>query len=352
MILVIGGAGYIGSHMVKWLLQHGEDVLVMDTFEKGHRAAVVVGRVIEGDLRRRADLDSVFREHSVQCVMHFAAYASVGDSVRNPAAYYENNVVGCFTLLEAMRAHGVKQMIFSSSAAVYGEPKEIPISEDHPKQPTNPYGETKLAMEKMLHWYDIAYGIRSISLRYFNAAGADPEGQIGEDHHPEEHLIPVALAAVLGQRDKLSVFGTDWPTPDGTCIRDFIHVCDLTEVHRLALDALRNGAKTTAYNLGNGRGFSVRDVIRVVEKATGRTVPVEAAPRRPGDPARLVAGSERVRKELGWRPNYPELEVIVQHAWNWRKANPNGYRLKHSDSMPNPESPSLPHLSRSSRLVS
>jgi UDP-glucose 4-epimerase len=217
-------------------------------------------------------------------------------------------------------------MIFSSSAAVYGEPNEIPIPEDHPKLPTNPYGETKWVMENMLQWYGHAYGIRSISLRYFNAAGADPDGQIGEDHDPEEHLIPVALLAVLGKRARLKIFGTDWPTPDGTCIRDFIHVCDLTEAHRLALDALRRGAKTTAYNLGNGQGFSVKEVIRVVEKVTGRAVPVEAASRRPGDPARLVASSERIRAELGWRPKYPELEVIVQHAWNWREANPDGYR--------------------------
>ncbi|MGD1020851.1 MAG: UDP-glucose 4-epimerase GalE [Verrucomicrobiia bacterium] len=326
MILVIGGAGYIGSHMVKWLVQHGEDVLVMDNFEKGHREAVTGVRVVEADLRRREDLDKVFRQYDIECVMHFAAYASVGDSVRNPATYYENNVAGCYTLLEAMRARNIDRMIFSSSAAVYGEPKEIPIPEHHQKVPTNPYGETKRVMENMLQWYDVAYGMRSISLRYFNAAGADPDGRIGEDHDPEEHLIPVALLAALGQRDQLSVFGTDWPTPDGTCIRDYIHVCDLAEAHHLAINALRAGAKTTAYNLGNGQGFSVKDVIRVVEEVTGRTVPVKATPRRPGDPARLVAGSERIRQELGWRPKYAQLEVIVQHAWNWRKANPNGYQ--------------------------
>jgi UDP-glucose 4-epimerase len=326
MILVIGGAGYIGSHMVKWLLQHGENVLVMDTFEKGHRESVVGGTIVEGDLRRREDLEKVFGGHQIECVMHFAAYASVGDSVKNPAKYYENNVAGCFTLLEAMRAHKIDQIVFSSSAAVYGEPTAIPITEDHSKSPTNPYGETKWVMENMLRWYGGAYGLRSISLRYFNAAGADPEGQIGEDHEPEEHLIPVALLAALGQRGPLKIFGTDWPTPDGTCIRDYIHVFDLAEAHRLAINALRAGAKTTAYNLGNGHGFSVRDVIRVVEQATGRPVPAEPAPRRDGDPARLVASSERIRTELGFRPQYPQLEVIVEHAWRWRKAHPNGYR--------------------------
>jgi UDP-glucose 4-epimerase len=326
MILVIGGAGYIGSHMVKWLLQHGEDVLVMDTFEKGHRESVVGGTIVEGDLRRREDLEKVFGGHQIECVMHFAAYASVGDSVKNPAKYYENNVAGCFTLLEAMRAHKINQIVFSSSAAVYGEPTAIPITEDHPKSPTNPYGETKWVMENMLRWYGGAYGLRSISLRYFNAAGADPEGQIGEDHEPEEHLIPVAQLAALGQRGPLKIFGTDWPTPDGTCIRDYIHVFDLAEAHRLAINALRAGAKTTAYNLGNGHGFSVREVIRVVEQTTGRPVPAEPAPRRDGDPARLVASSERIRTELGFRPKYAQLEVIVEHAWRWRKAHPNGYR--------------------------
>jgi len=326
LILVIGGAGFIGSHMVKCLLGHGEDVLVMDTLEKGHRAAVMGGAFVEGDVRKPADLQRVFRLYSVECVMHFAAYASVGDSVRNPSAYYENNVLGCFTLLEAMRAHGISQMIFSSSAAVYGEPSEIPIPEDHTKDPTNPYGETKLIMEKMLQWYDVAYGIRSISLRYFNAAGADPEGRIGEDHRPEEHLIPVALMTALGKREKLGIFGTDWPTPDGTCIRDFIHVDDLAEAHYLTLGALRQGGKTTAYNLGSGQGFSVKQVVEVVEKVTGRKVPLQNLARRPGDPARLVASSARIREECGWRPAHADLETIVAHAWNWRRANPDGYR--------------------------
>ncbi len=326
MILVIGGAGYIGSHMVKYLRRQGEPVLVMDSLENGHRPAILDADFVQGDLRRRDDLDRIFQRHPVDCVMHFAAYASVGDSVVNPAKYYENNVTGCLTLLEALRAHNIRQMVFSSSAAVYGEPQVIPIPEDHPKNPTNPYGETKWVMERMLQWYGQAYGIRSISLRYFNAAGADPEGEIGEDHQPEEHLIPVALLAALKKRPHVKAFGTDWDTPDGTCIRDFIHVWDLAEAHWLAIRALRAGAATTAYNLGNGRGFSVRQVIQAVEQITQLPVCVDAAPRRPGDPARLVASNARFRAALGWQPKFPELEHIIRHAWAWRQRHPSGYQ--------------------------
>ena len=330
MILVVGGAGYIGSHMVQCLHHRGEEVLVLDNLEKGHREAVAGHRLICADLRRRADLDRVFTQYPIECVMHFAAYASVGDSVQNPATYYENNVVGCHVLLEAMRAHRIDKLIFSSSAAVYGEPVTIPIPEDHQKIPTNPYGETKWVMERMLQWYDGAYGLRSISLRYFNAAGADPAGRLGEDHAPEEHLIPVALLAILGRRDKLRIFGTDWETPDGTCIRDFVHVCDLADAHFLALQALRQGAGTTAYNLGNGQGFSVKEVIQAVEKVTGRQVPMESAPRRAGDPARLVAGAGRIKTELGWTPRYSALATIIEHAWLWRRAHPAGYGQSHA----------------------
>jgi UDP-glucose 4-epimerase len=326
MILVIGGAGYIGSHMVQCLQQHREDVLVMDNLEAGHRGALLGTNLIEADLRHRERVDRVFHDHAVECVMHFAAYASVGDSVQDPSKYYENNVVGCYNLLEAMRAHKIDKLIFSSSAAVYGEPATVPIPEDHPKNPTNPYGETKWVMEKMLQWYGRAYGIRSISLRYFNAAGADPQGRIGEDHNPEQHLIPVALLAALGKIDKLKIFGTDWNTPDGTCIRDFVHVSDLAEAHFLALQALRDGAKTDAYNLGSGQGFSVKEVVDAVQKVIGQTVPVEAAPRRPGDPARLIAGSERAKAELKWNPRYPQIDVIIKHAWAWRKTMQDGYR--------------------------
>jgi UDP-glucose 4-epimerase len=340
MILVIGGAGYIGSHMVKYLRRRNEPVLVMDNLENGHRPAILDADFVAGDLRRPDDLDRVFREHSVDCVVHFAAYASVGDSVINPSKYYDNNVNGCLHLLEAMRAHGIRQLVFSSSAAVYGEPQVIPIPEDHPKNPTNPYGETKWVMERMLQWYGQAYGIRSVSLRYFNAAGADPEGEIGEDHHPEEHLIPVVLLTALGQRDQIKVFGTDWDTPDGTCIRDYIHVWDLAEAHWLAIQALRHGGNTTAYNLGNGQGFSVNQVIRAVEQITRLPVRVESAPRRAGDPARLVAGNARIRADLGWTPQYPALESIIQHAWNWRQRNPNGYPTK-----TDPENPASGHRS-------
>lgn len=325
MILVIGGAGYIGSHMVKRLLQKGEKPLVIDNLENGHRPAVVTDQFVQADLRNRDDLDRVFRTYDIEVVMHFAAYAAVGDSVANPARYYENNVTGCLTLLESMRANNVDKLVFSSSAATYGEPQIIPIPDDHPQNPTNPYGETKLVMERMLKWYDIAYGIRSVSLRYFNAAGADPDGELGEDHRPEEHLIPVVLLAALGKRAGVKVFGADWDTPDGTCLRDYVHVFDLADAHQLAIDALRNGSATTAYNLGNGQGFSVREVIDAVSEVVGKPVPSESAPRRPGDPARLVAGCERIKSELGWAPQYADLSTIIQHAWNWRKNHPNGY---------------------------
>ncbi len=325
MILVIGGAGYIGSHMVKYLLQNGEKPLVLDNLELGHRQAVKGADLVQGDLRDRGMLDRLFKETEIECVMHFAAYASVGDSVENPAKYYDNNVNGCFNLLEAMRAAGVKQMIFSSSAATYGEPTQIPIPEDHIQFPTNPYGETKLVMERMLKWYYGAYGIRSISLRYFNAAGADPDGELGEDHEPEQHIIPVILQTALGKRETTKVFGTDWDTPDGTCIRDYIHVVDLADAHLRALNALRSGPTTSAYNLGNGEGFSVKQVIETCEKVVGRPIPSVAAPRRAGDPARLVASSDKIRKELGWSPRYPDLETIISHAWAWFEAHPDGY---------------------------
>lgn len=326
MILVIGGAGYIGSHMVKYLLQKGERPMVLDNLELGHAEAVLCDELYDGDLRDRAFLDALFRDHDVECVMHFAAYASVGDSVVNPQKYYDNNVKGCYTLLEAMREAGIDKIIFSSSAATYGEPSHIPIPEDHPQNPTNPYGETKLVMERMLKWYNVAYGLKSVSLRYFNAAGADPEGQLGEDHDPEQHIIPVVLQTALGKRDAVQVFGTDWETPDGTCLRDYIHVTDLADAHLRALNALRDGrAACTAYNLGNGEGFSVKQVIETCERVVGRSIPWVASPRRAGDPARLVASSDRIRAELGWQPAYPDLETIVKHAWDWMERHPNGY---------------------------
>lgn len=324
MILVVGGAGYIGSLMVDTLVAAGEEVVVLDNLSRGHAEAVRGAELVRGDLRDRADVARAFAGRNVECVMHFAALAAVGESVANPSLYYDNNVVACFHLLEAMRAAGTQAMVFSSSAAVYGEPREVPISEEHPQEPTNPYGETKRVMERMLRSYAQAHGIRSVSLRYFNAAGADPDGELGEEHDPESHLIPLALGATPAR--PLSVFGTDWDTPDGTCVRDYVHILDLCGAHALALARLRGGAVCEAYNLGNGQGYSVLDVIRTAEQVLGRPVPWKPAPRRAGDPARLVASSEKARRVLGWEPKYPELETIVRHAWAFREKHPSGYR--------------------------
>lgn len=325
MILVVGGAGYIGSHMVKYLIQRGESVVVLDNFSTGHRQAVRGVPVEQGDLRDEKTLQRVFRQYPIECVMHFAAFIFAGESMRDPAKYYDNNVLGCLRLMEAMRLCGVSQIIFSSTAAVYGEPQQIPIPETHPLQPTNAYGETKRVMEGLLHWYGQAYGIRFIALRYFNAAGADPEGELGEDHRPEEHLIPLVLFAGLGRRPHVSVFGTDYDTPDGTCIRDYIHVWDLCEAHYLALQRLRSGARSAVYNLGNGQGYSVLEVIRTAELVIGKPIPTVYAERRAGDPVRLVASSEKARTELGWRPQYPDLAVMIEHAYRWFLEHPHGY---------------------------
>lgn len=325
MILVTGGAGYIGSHTTKLLLEKGYQVVTYDSMELGHPEAVLGGILVEGNLLDRERLDRTFREYPIDAVIHFAAYASVGDSVAQPDRYFHNNIGGGLSLLDAMRAHSVDKIIFSSSAATYGEPSHIPIEETHPQNPTNPYGETKLIFERILKRYDAAYKMRSISLRYFNAAGADPEGRIGEDHDPEQHLIPIVLQTALGQRGSVKVFGTDWDTPDGTCIRDYIHVTDLADAHVLAYRALANGAHTTAYNLGNGDGHSVKQVIETAEQVVGRGIRWEPAPRRPGDPARLVASSEKLKKELGWKPKYPELETVIKTAWTWHSAHPKGY---------------------------
>ncbi len=326
MILVTGGAGYIGSHTVKLLIENGYDVLVYDSLELGHPEAVEGVKLVQGDLLDAETLNSTFDEYPIDAVVHFAAYASVGDSVENPAKYFNNNIVGGLNLVNAMRTHGVNKIIFSSSAATYGEPQHVPIEETHPQLPTNPYGETKLMFERILKWYDVAYGIKSVSLRYFNACGADPDALIGEDHQPEGHLIPIILQTLLGQRDSVKVFGTDWDTPDGTCVRDYIHIVDLADAHLRSLRALENGAQTTAYNLGNGDGQSVKQVIDAVEHVTGKKVPWVAAPRRAGDPAKLVASSDKLKKELGWQPKYPELTAIIAHAWKWHSTHPNGYR--------------------------
>jgi UDP-glucose-4-epimerase GalE len=327
-VLVTGGAGYIGSHAVKALRAQGAEVVVYDNLSAGHRDATRnATAVVVGDIHDTARVREAIRDHGVDAVMHFAAWLSVGDSVRDPAGYYRNNVVGALSVLDAMVAENVRHFVFSSTAAVFGNPIETPISERHPKQPINAYGETKLAIEHALPHYETAYGIRSIVLRYFNAAGADPEGELGEDHTPELHLIPRAVDAALG-RASFQVFGQDYDTPDGTCLRDYVHVTDLAAAHILALAALRSGASSTQYNLGNGRPTSVKDVIDSVERVVRRKVPYTVGPRRAGDPGILFASSARMRSDLGWRPQFEEIDVIVETAWRWRESHPNGYDRK------------------------
>jgi UDP-glucose-4-epimerase GalE len=333
-VLVTGGAGYIGSHAVKALRRGGARVIVYDDFSAGHReAAIHAHATVEGTIHDGARVRQVISEQRVDAVMHFAAWLSVGDSVRDPVGYYRNNVLGALSVLDAMVAEGVRHFVFSSTAAVFGEPVETPITEAHPTQPINAYGETKLAIERALPHYERAYGLRSMSLRYFNAAGADPDGELGEDHEPEVHVIPRAIDAALG-RGAFQVFGDDYATPDGTCLRDYIHVTDLAAAHVMGLDALRAGKPSARYNLGNGRPTSVKDVLDAVERVTGRKVPLTMGPRRPGDPAVLYASSERIKLDLGWRPQYEAIETIVETAWRWREAHPNGYRSEVSPSWP------------------
>ena len=315
-VLVVGGAGYIGSHMVKMLGRHGCSVTTLDDLSSGHRDAVLCGDFVQGDMGNRAVLDAVL-SRGFDAVMHFASFIQVGESVQQPAKYYQNNVVNTLTLLDAMRAHGVNRFIFSSTAATFGEPRYSPMDERHPQQPINPYGRTKLMVEQVLADYEQAYGLRSVSLRYFNAAGADPEGQLGERHEPETHLIPLVLQAASGRRPNIGVFGRDYDTPDGTCVRDYIHIEDLCSAHWLALQSLLSGAGSQAYNLGNGQGFSVQEVIDTAQQVTGRSIAVVNGPRRAGDPARLVADSSLIREKLGWQPSYADLATIVAHAWAW-----------------------------------
>ena len=316
-VLVVGGAGYIGSHMVKMLDQRGCRVTVLDDLSAGYRDAVVGGRFVLGDLGDEAVLGALFDADRFDAVMHFASYIQVGESVREPAKYYRNNTFKTQVLLDAMRSHQVNHFIFSSTAAIFGEPVRTPIDEEHPKNPINPYGRSKWMVEQMLEDYDRAYGLKAVKLRYFNAAGADPEGRLGERHDPETHLIPLVLQAAGGRRPNVTVFGADYDTPDGTCIRDYIHVADLCEAHWLALRRLWEGGASAAYNLGNGNGFSVREVIDTARTVSGRDFTVVYGERRPGDPARLVADSRRARTELGWTPRYAELATIVEHAWHW-----------------------------------
>ncbi|NLN75100.1 MAG: UDP-glucose 4-epimerase GalE [Armatimonadetes bacterium] len=324
-ILVTGGLGYVGSHAVKLLVDRGEQVICLDNLIFGHKQSSSGSEVIVGDIGDQDLLRKIFSANKIDSVMHFAAFAAVGESVENPQKYYLNNISNSLAMLQVMLEFDVKLMIFSSSAATFGEPETVPIVEEHPQNPTNPYGRSKLMLEHILKEYEHAYGLRSISLRYFNAAGADPSGLIGEDHTPEHHLIPLIIKAAMGQRPQINIFGTDWPTPDGTCIRDYIHVTDLAQAHALGLDALRQGKSTTAYNLGNGSGYSVMEVIKMVEKVSGRPVKAVADDRRPGDPAVLVASSKKISEELGWKPNYPELETIVKSAWEWHSGHPDGY---------------------------
>jgi len=320
MILVTGGAGYVGSHCVKELLRQKHEVVIFDNLNQGVREAVLGEHFVEGDLLHPEDLQGIFDHYEIDAVMHFAALASVGDSMRNPQRYYENNVIGTLNLLDAMHEHRVNQLIFSSSAAVYGDPDFVPIPEDHRKLPKNPYGRTKWMMEQAMADYWQAYDLRYIALRYFNAAGCDPDGQLGENHDPEEHLIPIVLDVALGKRDRITIFGTDYDTPDGTCIRDYVHVSDLAMAHALSLDALTAGGKSTAYNLGIGNGYSVREVINSCRRVTGCDIAVEEGSRRSGDPAVLVADPTCVMHELSWRPRFTDLDEIVGTAWRQRKA--------------------------------
>lgn len=324
-ILVCGGAGYIGSHMVAELLENKEEVVILDNFEKGHKDALLGGKLYVGDLRDKEILNKVFTENKIDAVINFAAYSLVGESMTEPLKYFNNNVYGTISLLEAMKEHGVKYIVFSSTAATYGEPKVVPIEENSDTIPTNAYGESKLLVEKILRWCDSAYGIKYTALRYFNAAGAHVSGQIGEDHSPETHLIPLILDVALGNREKIMMFGDDYNTKDGTCVRDYIHVTDLAKAHLLALKRLKNGGESTAYNLGNGTGFSVKEVVEVARKVTGHEIPAEVAPRRAGDPATLIASSERAIKELGWEPKFNDLETIISTAWKWHSSHPQGY---------------------------
>ncbi|WNR44390.1 UDP-glucose 4-epimerase GalE [Paenibacillus roseipurpureus] len=324
-ILVTGGAGYIGSHTVAELLAKGEQVVIVDNLQQGHKDALLGGKLYVGDLRDGEFMDKVFSENNIDAIIHFAANSLVGESMTNPAKYYHNNVYGTLCLLEKMNQYGVKRIVFSSTAATYGEPENIPILETDRTLPTNTYGETKLAMEKMMKWFDTAHGIKYVSLRYFNAAGAHAGGQIGEDHSPETHLIPIILQVALGQRAHISVFGEDYATEDGTCVRDYIHVSDLASAHVLAVEKLRGGADSNIYNLGNGTGFSVKQVIDIARKVTGHAIPAVVEPRRAGDPATLIASSERARAELGWKPAHDSLEAIIESAWNWHQNHPNGY---------------------------
>ena len=337
-ILVTGGAGYIGSHVVKELLACRNDIVVLDNFSTGHRAALDILqelpevtrggsslKVIDGDTGDRILLAHILERESVSAIIHLAAYSQVGESMQNPGKYFDNNVVKAINILECMAFAGVKQIVFSSTAAVYGEPLEIPIPETHPTIPTNVYGASKRMVEELLRWYDRIYGIKYISLRYFNAAGADISGALGEHHEPETHLIPIIMQLILGQRDEFFVYGDDYATDDGTCVRDYVHVNDLAQAHKLALTALKDGIDSRTYNIGNGNGYSVKEVIENVADVIGTTIPYTIVKRRQGDPAILVASADKMKKELGWKPAHSSLRDIISTAWEWHKCHPSGY---------------------------
>mgnify|MGYP000980760727 CR=1 FL=1 len=325
-ILVTGGAGYVGSHTVRAMLEAGYSVVVADNLSTGFRAAVPAAcRLYEGDIRDAAFLTEIFEKEEIDGVIHFAAFSQVGESGKVPLRYYENNVGGTRVLLEQMTAHGVDTIVFSSSAAVYGEPEQVPIEETAPLHPTNCYGDTKLAMERMFYWASVAHGIHFVALRYFNACGAHMSGKIGEAHNPETHLIPIVLQVPNGQRDHVSIFGDDYPTRDGTCVRDYIHVTDLASAHILAAEYLMNGGENNVFNLGNGVGFTVKEIIDTAEKVVGKSIKCEMVARRAGDPAQLVASSDKAKTALGWKPKYDDIETIIGSAWNWHKEHPHGY---------------------------
>ena len=326
-ILVCGGAGYIGSHAVYQLIKAGEEVVIIDNLQTGHRSAInPKAKFYEGDIRNPEILDKIFTENKIEAVIHFAANSLVGESVEKPLMYFNNNVYGMQILLESMVRNGVDKIVFSSTAATYGEPEKVPIEENDRTQPTNPYGESKLIMEKMMKWVSRANGVRFVSLRYFNAAGAVEDGSIGEDHKCETHLIPLILQVPLGKRDHITVFGEDYPTPDGTCLRDYIHVLDLADAHILALNYHRDGGESNIFNLGNGQGFSVKEMIVAAEKVTGQKIKTEIGTRRAGDPAQLIASSDKARKILKWNPQFADVEKVIETAWTWHKNHPNGYQ--------------------------
>lgn len=326
-ILVLGGAGYIGSHTVYELIDGGYDVAVADNFETGFIEAVhPKARFYKGDIRDKSFMDSVFDAEKIDAVIHFAANSQVGESMIKPLKYYENNMGGTRTMLQSMVEHGVKYIVFSSTAAIYGEPERVPIMESDPTHPTNCYGETKLSMERMFHWTSVAHDIHFVALRYFNACGAHPNGNIGEAHDPETHLIPIVLQVPNGQRKTVNIFGDDYGTRDGTCVRDYIHVCDLASAHVLAAEYLMNGGKNDVFNLGNGVGFTVREIVDAAEKVVGKPIACEIASRRAGDPAQLVASSEKAKTVLGWKPKYDDIDTIISTAWRWHSTHPCGYK--------------------------